>query len=186
MMKKSIILILTFFCLAACYSPRYQASDEGIHFGVSFEIDQEKNGEASLTFEITLDSGYYFVSPHSEGFHQRLVFSMEDTDSLLLDGELIEYPLASEEYDKLLDKQGKFVRKNITYNQNLIIGSQNDFVVSGLIWLEMRPNCQPYEIRFVVSNSSGKLMVEKTSTSFSTYPTFWDRKSVDIPLNNTK
>ena len=186
MMKKSIIAVLTLLSLTACYSSQYQDSDEGRHFEITFDIDQEKNGEASLTFEFTIDSGYYFVSPHSEGFHQRLIFSIEDTDSLLLNGELIEYPLAREEYDKLSDKQGKFVRENTTYNQNLIIGSQNDFEVSGLIWLEMRPNCQPYEIRFVVSNRSGKLMIEKTSTSTSSYPTFWDKKRFDIPLNKAK
>lgn len=185
MIKKSILAVLVLFNLTTCDSPQYQHSDEGRHFEITFEIDQELSGEASLTFEIVIDSGYYFVSPHSEGFHQRLRFSIEDTDSLLLNGELIEYPLTLEEYDNLSDKHGKFAWKNTTYIQNLIIGSQNDFEVSGLIWLEMLPNGQPYEVRFVVSNKSGKLTIEKTSTSTSDYPTFWDKKRVDIPVNGT-
>jgi hypothetical protein len=186
MMKKLIIAVLTLLSLAACNSSQHQHLDEDRHFETTFDIVQEKNGEASLTFKVAIDSGYYFVSPHSEGFHQRLRFSIEDTDGLLLNGELIEYPLTLEEYDNLSDKQGKFAWKNTTYIQNLIIGSQNDFEVSGLIWLEMLPNSQPYEVRFVVSNKSGKLTIEKTSTSTSGYPTFYDKKRVDIPLNKVK
>lgn len=185
-MKKSTLAVLTLLSLTACYSPQYQQSDEERHFEITFDIDQEENGEASLTFEVTVDSGYYFVSPHSEGFHQRLIFSIENTDHLLLNGELIEYPLTEEEYDKLSDKEGKFVRENTTYNQNLIINAQNDFEVSGLIWLEMRPYNHPYETSFVVSNKSGKLMIEKTSTSTSGYPTFSDKKRLDIPSNKVK
>lgn len=180
-MEKSILAVLTLLSFTACYSPQYQQPDEGRHFEITFDIDQEENGEASLTFEVALDSGYYFVSPHSEGFHQRLIFSIENTGSLLLNGGLIEDPLTGEGYDRLSDKQGRFVRENTTYNQNLIIDSQNDFEVSGLIWLEMRPSAHPYEIKFVVSNKSGKLMIEKTSTSSSGYPTFGDKKRVDIP-----
>lgn len=186
-MNKSIVVVLTLLSLTACYPSQYEhTTDEGKHFEITFDIDQEKNREASLSFEVAIDSGHYFVSPHSEGFHQRLIFSIEDTDSLLLTSELIEYPLTSEEYDKLSDKKGKFVRENTTYKQHLIINAQNDFEVSGLIWLEMLPNGQPYEIRFVVSNRSGKLMIEETSTLTSGYPTFWDKKRVDIPLNRAK
>jgi hypothetical protein len=172
------------FSLSTCDSPQHKHSNEGRHFEITFDIDQEKNGEASLTFEIAVDSGYYFVSPHSEGFHQRLIFSIENSDSLLLNGQLNEYPKTWEEYDKLSDKLGRFVRENTAYNQNLTIGSKNDFEVSGLIWLEISPNGQPYEIRFVITNRSRKLMIEKKSISSSGYPTFWDKKRVDIPLND--
>lgn len=147
-------------------------------------MDQGKKEEVTLTFEMAIDSGYYFVSPHSEGWHQRLIFSIEDTDSLLLAGELIELPRTWEEYDYLSGKVGNFVRKNTTYSQNLKVDTQNDFEVVGLIWFEMRPNCQPYEIRFVISNKSGKLMIEEKSISTSGYPIFWDKKRVDIPLLN--
>tara|TARA_R110002050_G_scaffold109799_2_gene221497 strand:- start:18077 stop:18637 length:561 start_codon:yes stop_codon:yes gene_type:complete len=183
MIKKSILAVLVIFSLTTCVSPQYQQTDEGRHFEITLGIDQEKNGEASLTFEIALDSGYYFVSPHSEGFHQRLLFSIEDTDSLLLNSELIENPKTKEEYDKESGKVGNFVRVKTTYLQKLIIGSQNDFEVSGLIWLAISPIHQPYEIRFVISNRSGKLMIEKKRISTSGYPTFWDKKRVDIPVN---
>ncbi len=183
MIKKPLLSVLVLASLTTCYSPEYQHSEEGKHFEITFDLDQGKNEEATLTFKIAPDSGYYFVSPHSEGFHQRLIFSIEDTDSLLLLGALIEYPETREEYDSLSDKQGRFARESTTYRQNLTIDSQNDFEVSGLIWLEMRPNLQPYEIRFIVSNKSGQLMVEDISISTSDYPTFWDKKRVDIPLN---
>lgn len=182
--KKSVLAAFVLLGLKSCDSNQYQHLDEDRHFEITFEMDQEKDKEASLSFEIALDSGYYFVSPHSEGWHQRLIFSIENTDSLLLAGELIELPETREEYDNLSEKEGNFVRKNTTYSQNLTVDTQNDFEVAGLIWFEMRPNCQPYEIRFVVSNNSGKLMIEKKSISTSDYPTFWDQKRVDTPLNN--
>ncbi|MFK8036698.1 MAG: hypothetical protein AB8B74_00280 [Crocinitomicaceae bacterium] len=181
MIKKIIVGVFILPCLVACHSSQHKHSNNR-HFEITFRIDQEKNREASLIFEIALDSGYYFVSPSSDGFHQRMIFSIEDTDNLLLNGKLIEFPLPWDEFDKLSDKQGKFVRENTTYKQNVIMGSQNNFEVSGLIWLEMHPDYQPYEIRFVVSNTSGKLVVEETSTTASGYPTFSDKKRVDTPL----
>lgn len=181
-MKKSILTVLTLLGLITCDSSHPSDSGEDLSFQITFDVDQRKNGEASLSFEIAIDSGHYFVSPHSEGFHQRLIFSIQDTDSLLLDGELIEHPKSLDEYDNLTDKQGKFVRENTTYSQSLIINSPTDFEVTGLIWLGMLPESQPYEVRFIIYNRSGKLVVEKTSTVTSDYPTFWDKKRVDIPL----
>lgn len=132
-----------------------------------------------LTFTVELDSGCYFVSPHSSGYHQRLIFSIEDTDSLLLNDVLLESPQTFEEYGDISNKRGGFVRETTTYYQNVIVNSQNDFEVSGLIWFEVRPVCQPYEIEFIISHSSVRLEVDKTTTTISNYPTFWDLKRVD-------
>lgn len=180
MIRSTLLSAIVFFSFIACNSPKYQHSDESTHFEITFDINQGENAKASLIFEIALDSGYYFGSPHSKGHHQRLIFSIENTDSLLLDGELIEYPKTREEYDYLSDKQGKFVRVKTTYSQNLTIGSQNDFEVLGLVWLAMLPSYQPYEINFTITNKSGQLMVENISISTSDYPTFWDKKRVDV------
>ncbi|MBD3638602.1 MAG: hypothetical protein HUJ25_14710 [Crocinitomicaceae bacterium] len=186
-MKTSLIAILLAVVFVACDSPqdKEETTDKN-YFEITFGIDQEKNEEATLTFEIALDSGYYFLSPHTEGLGQRLLFSVLDTDNLLLDGELEEYPKPREEFDELTGKQGKFVRKNTTYNQNLIVNSSDDFEVSGLIWLEILPVYQPYQVSFVISHKSGELEIEEISTSVTGYPTFWDKKRIDIPIDKSK
>ena len=185
MTTKYLITILTLLGLVACHSPQPQGVEEDKPFDITFDVEQEENDAASFTFAIALDTGYYIVSPYSTGHHQRLIFSIEDTDNLLLNGELIEAPLAIQEYDQLSDKEGKFVRKNTTYTQHLTIGSHDDFEVAGLIWLELRPDCLPYEVRFTISNKAGKLIVKQTSISLADYPTFWDKKRVDMPLNES-
>lgn len=150
------------------------------HFDIKFEIEEMQNEQYSLIFTFELDSGYYFVSPNSNAHHQVLIFSIEDTDSLLMNGVLIESPRTFEEYDVLSNKGGEYVRETTKYYQDLMVNSENDFEVSGLIWFELLPTCQPYEIEFIISHSSGKLEVSKTSTTTSSYPTFWDKKRVDI------
>ncbi len=181
MIKCLKLIVLVTICFVNCSSPHDQPREEDQHFEVNFDLTQASNKKATLSFEIALDSGYYFVSPHSEGFHQRLLFSIENTDKLLLQGELMEIPETHEEYDDLSEKQGRFVRENTTYRQSMIIGTQNDFVVSGLIWLVVAPTYQPYEISFILSSRSGHLRIEDISTSISGFPTFWDKKRLDTP-----
>lgn len=181
---KYILTALVLLSISSCYTSEYNVSDDYKHFEINFTIDQNENMEGVLTFDIKLDSGYYFVSPHSEGFHQRLIFSIENTHNILLNGKLTEYPKSLEGLDQLSGKKGNFVRENTVYKQNLTIKSEDDFDVSGLIWLEIRPNCQPYEISFIISNKSGKLKIENTNISLSGYPTFWDMKRVDTLQKN--
>lgn len=181
---KYIRTALVLLSISSCYTSEYNVSDDYKHFEINFTVDQNENMEGVLTFDIKLDSGYYFVSPHSEGFHQRLIFSIENTDNILLNGKLTEYPKSLEGLDQLSGKKGNFVRENTEYKQDLTIKSEDDFDVSGLIWLEIRPNCQPYEISFIISNKSGKLKIENTNISSSGYPTFWDMKRVDTLLKN--
>ena len=184
MKVKYILRTLILLSISSCYTSEYSVSDESKHFEIDFTIEQNENMEGILTFDIKLDSGYYFVSPHSQGIHQRLIFSIENTDNILLNGNLIEHPTSLEEFDQLSEKKGKFVRENTVYKQKLTIKSGNDFDVSGLIWLEIRPNCQPYEISFIISNKSGKLKVENSKLIASGYPTFWDMKRIDTLQNN--
>lgn len=176
MIKKLTSYLLILLCFAGCHPTEYQASDENRHFDIAFDIQQNNSGVASLTFDLSPDVDYYFVSPHSKGHHQLLRFSMEDSQLLSFNGALIESPPTQEEYDELSDKQGSFVRQKTRYRQKLTIHSQDDFEVPGLIWFEIRPDCQPYEIRFVVVQQAQQLRVDRIEISTSGYPTFWDKK----------
>ena len=88
----------------------------------------------------------------------------------------MEIPQSQEAYDQVSDKEGNFVRQDTRYRQEFTIHSQDDFEVPGLIWLEIRPDCQPYEIRFVIAQQSQQLRVDHVEISASSYPTFWDKK----------
>ncbi|MFK8045935.1 MAG: hypothetical protein AB8B72_10605, partial [Crocinitomicaceae bacterium] len=151
-------------------------------FNVSFAIEEAETGEMTLVFEITTDSGYYFVSPHSEGLLQRLIFSTANTEYLSLTGELVERPLTWQEVDGRSGKKGRFVRKQTTYYQSINVKTETNFNVAGLIWLEILPSNQPYEVGFLVSKQAGKLTVEKISIQESSYPTFSDKKRLDVPV----
>ena len=173
-------LILVFSITVSCaLTVEEEQVKETKHFDILFDVEEQGSGVYNLNFTVELDSGYYFVSPHSNGHHQRLLFSIENTDSLILDGELSEFPRTFEEYDDLSGKLGRYARETTKYSQNLKINTENDFELSGLIWFEVRPICQPYEIEFTISCQSGKLEVSKKGEILSNYPTFWDLKRVD-------
>lgn len=185
MINNSVSYLLPLICLIISCTPPIEDSAANRHFEINFEIHQQNDEMAALTFELVPDPEYYLVSPHSEGFHQRLIFSIENNDQLLLDGDLIEAPKTEREYDKLTDKEGSFVREPTTYKQNLIVNTQNDFEVDGLIWLEILPNGQAYEIHFVLSYRSRKLSIKHVRISTSDYPSFWDKKKLDLPKTST-
>ncbi len=184
MIRKAILLLLVLLSVITCDWSESGNELEHYPFEIRFDTQKDEMGQAFLSFTIDLDSGKYYVSPHSGGFHQRLIFSLEETDSLFLLGDLVEYPKTYNDYDSLSDKEGRFVREKTTFLQRMTVSSQNNFKVSGLIWLGMLPGEQPFEINFILSQQSGKLEIENIKRKVSDYPSFWDNKRLDTPKDS--
>lgn len=178
-LKYVILPLLLLFILGCVSKPAQLVQSEQSHFEISFKVDNANQENPILSFSIDLDTGFYYVSPYSEGFHQRLLFSLEKSGSLELKGELLESPRSIWEYDEFSKKEGLFVRTSTTYSQELYIHSSNDFKIKGLIWLGLLPINQPYEVNFNLSYASEELQVKDVRTTPSTYPTFYDNKRLD-------
>ena len=170
------ILILTVF--VSCQSNEIQHDNER-HFDISFGIESISSDKLKLQFTIELDSGYYYVSPFTNGHHQRLIFSIENSNKLSYHGDLVESPAVRESYDEVSQKSGKFVRQNTEYQQLLDLSTSDDFSIKGMIWLEIRPTCQPFEIHFLICQKNGVLAIDNLQIILSEYPTFIDNKRLD-------
>lgn len=134
-------------------------------FDIILQIDQIDKEHFNLEVNFKLDSGSFIISPFStDGFYGPTNISIEKYNSHIIEGLLLETPTSIEEFDPIIEKQVKFVRKNTTYKQKLKLIEEDDFQVSGTIWFVIEPICIPYEVVFVISHNSGKIKVNKTST----------------------
>jgi hypothetical protein len=177
-MKNMIYLLCILPAIVSCQSNDTNQDNER-HFDISIAIKKLSSNQISLHFTIDLDTGYYYVSPHTNGHHQRLIFSIEKSNALIYSGDLMETPAARESYDEISNKSGKFVRKKTEYQQLLDLPSSDDFSVKGMIWLEIRPVLQPYEIHFNIQQKNGILTIDNLQIILSDYPTFFDNKRLD-------
>jgi len=138
----------------------------GQGFDISLQIEEVENDNYFLSAALTLDSGAYVISPFSQDTsYGHFDMSIEDSDNLIPDGGLIESPRSVAEYDPILEMPVNFVRKNTVYKQKLSLDTDDDFEVSGMVFLLIEPKCAPYEVKFKIAYHEGEMRVQKTSTS---------------------
>lgn len=135
-------------------------------YTLMLKIDTTDKNEESLVVSIDLYDKSYFVSPHSNGnFLGRFKLSLEKTKHLTMKDSIIEFPKSLESLNPWGDGKVNFVKRNTTYTQKLTIDSQEDFEVTGLIKFVIEPRCTMEKIKFVISQRSGILSVEKRQRS---------------------
>ncbi|WP_074407393.1 MULTISPECIES: hypothetical protein [Aquimarina] len=135
-------------------------------YALALKTDTTDKGEQRLIVSIDLYDKSFFVSPHSNGnFLGRFNLSLDETKHLTMKDSIIEFPKSLESYDSFSGRQVNFVKRNTTYTQKLTIDSQKDFEVAGLIKFVIEPRCTMEKVKFVISQRSGVLSVEKQQTS---------------------
>jgi hypothetical protein len=135
-------------------------------YALALKTDTTDKGEQRLIVSIDLYDKSYFVSPHSNGnFLGRFNLSLNETKHLTMKDSIVEFPKALESYDPFSDRWVNFVKRNTTYTQKLTIDSQKDFEVAGLIKFVIEPRCTMEKVKFIISQRSGVLSVEKQQTS---------------------
>ncbi|PCI94611.1 MAG: hypothetical protein COB15_13910 [Flavobacteriales bacterium] len=137
-----------------------------MHFNISFQLEKVNNEHYNLIAAIDLEGGCFIISPYSpDSILLPFNLSITENNSLTTDSTLIEFPIAKEEYDSIINGQVRYVRENTTYTQKIKLNNQDDFEVAGKVTLLIEPSCVPYEIDFVISNKDGELTVIKTKTT---------------------
>jgi len=162
----------------SCTSPESEAYEQK-PFTVYFTTEHLDSNHFLVEFTIELDSANYYVSPYTSGHHQRLQFSLLPSRNFELIEPLKENPIAQFSFDPISEKSGHFVYETTHFSQELSIMSDSSFSTPGLIWIEMRPACQPYEITFQLKYLDEQLSIEDVHVRTSNYPNFEDNKRLD-------
>jgi len=170
--------ILTLCLTYSCASAESEANEQE-PFTVDFTTEHLDSNHFLIEFTIRLDSSNYYVSPHSSGHHQRLQFSLFPSRNFKLIEPLKENPIAQYSFDQISEKSGHFVYETTHFSQELSIMSDSSFSTPGLIWIEMRPTCQPYEITFQLNYVDEQLYITDVQIKTSNYPNFEDNKRLD-------
>jgi len=137
-------------------------------FDVKLEMEEINEEEYFITTTIVLlKKGSYIVSPFSkDSTYMHFALLIEDQEHFTINDDLLEIPSSVEEFDPILDMQVRFVRVPTVYKQKIKITNQADFEMSGLVEFLVEPACVPYHVEFSISQIDGKIIIEKTKTSF--------------------
>lgn len=131
-------------------------------YDIGFQIDKLDNNQYILVVSIQLDKGSYLVSPFSnDSYSGRFDISIKDVGNLIMNDTLLEIPRSAEEIDPWGKGLVNLVKENTIYKQKFTILAKDDFEVSGFIRFVIEPLCTMEEVKFIISNNSGKLKVEK-------------------------
>jgi hypothetical protein len=138
--------------------------DQG--FDIALQMEKIEDDQYYLSASLELDSGSYVISPFSKDTtYGHFGISIPENNKLIPDGGVVEIPRSVEEYDPILEMPINFVRKNTTYKQKLNLTADDDFEVSGMVFLLIEPQCVPYEVKFSISHFAGKMTVEQVRTT---------------------
>jgi hypothetical protein len=157
--------------------PEEEPQENQEPFSMEIQLQRESLEEYTLNINLGLKPGNYIVSHFSKDSvygHFEISFDHEylkRTDSLQ------EKPSSVEEYDSIVNMPVRFVRRNTVFKQNLVLETEEDFDMPGLIYFVLEPSCVPYEVGFVISHRKSKMSVRKVTTEIaSSYFSGKDKK----------
>ncbi len=131
-------------------------------YELKLEINPLKNDIHDLVINMKLKNDSYYVSPNSKGdFTGIFSLVIKDEGHIEQITKLIETPLSVEEYDPhpFVNGPVNWVRENTTYNQQLQVKSQSNFLVSGVIQFTIEPKCTLEKIPFIIYYQEGKMRI---------------------------
>ena len=80
-------------------------------FDISFQLEKVNNEHYNLIAAIDLEGGCFIISPYSpDSILLPFNLSITQNNFLTTDSTLIEFPIAKEEYDSIINGQVKYVR----------------------------------------------------------------------------
>ena len=132
-------------------------------YQIKLDLHQLDNLKYNLEIQMFLNNEAYFVSPNAKGdFSGKFTFFIEENDSFILQGDLIESPLADKAHVKLpfIDDLENGVRENTSYKQLLQITNPDDFQINGYIQFTIEPRCTLEKIPIIIKSVNGKLKFE--------------------------
>lgn len=132
-------------------------------YQIKLDLHQLDNLKYNLEIQMFLNNEAYFVSPNAKGdFSGKFTFFIEENDSFILQGDLIESPLADKAHVKLpfIDDLENSVRENTSYKQLLQITNPDDFQINGYIQFTIEPRCTLEKIPIIIKSVNGKLKFE--------------------------
>ena len=133
-----------------------------------FDVQLVDEDKYCLTFSLELDHGAYTVSPFSEdGFYLPITISWLTPDVNFIPEKLVETPPTFYEYDKIVEKQVRFVKQNTEYEQYFLWSGNNNAIIKGMVELLVEPACIPYDVNFELISKNGEVSVKKVSTIIS-------------------
>lgn len=131
-------------------------------YHLDLKIEDIETTTKNLTLFITLRGDAHFVSPHEKrDFKGKFSMTLEESNLIETDGNLIEIPQSIEETDTHHYKDGtvNWVRENTTYKLPFNVLTDKDFEIPGLIRFTIEPRCTLEEIPIIVRQKSGQLTV---------------------------
>lgn len=141
-------------------------------YEISFELKQSDNAAPRLAVGMVLHQNSFFVSPYSsDHFKGRFNISIEENAHLVLDERFIETPQSVEENDPHPFIQGliNWVRVNTTYEHELVVQSEGDFEVHGMVTFTIEPRCTLEEVPFTIQRKAGQFIIKEGSTITGCY-----------------
>ncbi len=145
---------------------RENKAEKELPFAVDFSLEPVNGSQYNLAVNLVMkDSGsYVFSTTSNDGFSIPFDFLIKENESVLLGDSLLEFPASIEEFFPELEMLVKLIKVNTTFKRSLVLTSQKDFDVRGVVEFMYEPICIPYYIEFVLKQRSGKLSLEKTNT----------------------
>jgi hypothetical protein len=131
-------------------------------YHLDLKIEKTETDENQLSIFITLKGDAHFVSPHAKrDFKGKFSMTLEDTNLIETNGDLLETPQSVEEFDThhFVNGTVNWVRENTTYKLPFKVKTEKDFEIHGLIRFTIEPRCTLEEIPILVSQKSGQLSV---------------------------
>lgn len=135
-------------------------------YQVTFEIDSSRSPEPRMIISIDIFDKDFLESPHANGYYtDSSTLLLDENSKLVLKDSLETLQKSIESTDPWGHGRVNLVRRNSTFAQKLILKSPNDFEVSGTFSFVLAPEIDLQEVKFMIKNRSGNLVIEKLNTS---------------------
>ena len=129
---------------------------------ITFNIEKLKDGNYNLVVNMMLFDEAYFLAPSSDiMFRGRFDISLNETESILLDSNYFEFPFSTLESDPFGNGPIMVQRANSTYKKKIIINTNKDFEITGLVIFTIEPKCTLEKIAYTISSKAGRIEVIK-------------------------
>ncbi len=177
MMKQTLFLIGCIFVGLSCQEEALLESTEELeacsadttiynnsikeNFKVDFTLDENN----AIVATITPGEGAFFASPESkESLKGYAQLQLEENDFIHTDGSYIESPVSRKSFDPFSQGYINWVYEKTSYTYGTCRKVEEDFEVAGNMCFVIEPECNRYEVGFLLKNTNGKLTIQKTNT----------------------
>lgn len=150
------------------YFGRYGEKLDHQPFDTELEIESSADKGTKLVIDLTVEEGSFILSHfEEESFMGRFKLDLPENEHILITETLVENAIPEEEYYVWAEREVKKIKGNAIYHQKLDIQTQKDFEVPGTVSFVVEPNCNRFEVAFLIKQRSGVIMVEEIGTEIA-------------------